>query len=165
MAQHSSRGILPLNPLRNDCVRPAERGVVRARMDGLGSKVCWLLIFVGRVQPAPQGLDARVSPALHGCPQLFLVFDLANSVCSKNDQATRSRNPVRRPSGGAVERGVWQDAKRGMLGQGWPVLPTLGAAPERGKLSSAKPGCRARFLFGYFLFCASKEKVTRRGAK
>jgi len=26
MAQHSSRGILPLNPLRNDCVRPAERG-------------------------------------------------------------------------------------------------------------------------------------------
>jgi hypothetical protein len=31
-----------------------------------------------------------------------------------------------------VERGVWQDAKRGMLGQGWPVLPTLGAVPERG---------------------------------
>jgi hypothetical protein len=64
-----------------------------------------------------------------------------------------------------VERGVWQDAKRGMLGHGWPVLPTLGAVPERGKLSAAKPGCRARFLFGYFLFCASKEKVTRRGAK
>ena len=41
-------------------------------------------------------------------------------------------------------------------------MPTLGAAPERGKLSAAKPGCRARFLFGYFLFCASKEKVTRR---
>ena len=54
------------------------------------------------------------------------------------------------------------DAKRGMLGQGWPVLPTLGAAPERGELSAAKPGCRARFLFGYLLFCASKEKVTRR---
>ncbi len=32
----------------------------------------------------------------------------------------------------------------------------------QGKLSAAKPGCRARFLFGYFLFCASKEKVTRR---
>jgi hypothetical protein len=57
------------------------------------------------------------------------------------------------------------DAKRGMSGQGWPVLPTLGAVPERGKLSAAKPGCRARFLFGYFLFCACKEKVTRRGAK
>ena len=26
VAQHSSRGILPLNPLRNDCVRPAEKG-------------------------------------------------------------------------------------------------------------------------------------------
>jgi hypothetical protein len=44
-------------------------------------------------------------------------------------------------------------------------VPTLGAMPERGELSAAKPGCRARFLFGYFLFCASKEKVTRRGAK
>jgi hypothetical protein len=65
-----------------------------------------------------------------------------------------------------LRRGAFgMDAKRGMLGHGWPVLPTLGAAPERGKLSVAKPGCRARFLFGYFLFCASKEKVTRRGAK
>jgi hypothetical protein len=45
MAQRSSRGILPLNPLRNDCVRPAERGVVRARMDEVGSKACWLLIW------------------------------------------------------------------------------------------------------------------------
>jgi hypothetical protein len=45
MAQHSSRGILPLNPLHNDYVRPAERGVVRAQMDGVGSKMCWLLIF------------------------------------------------------------------------------------------------------------------------
>jgi hypothetical protein len=73
------------------------------------------------------------------------------------------------PSGGRVEV-VWRgafgmDAKRGMSGQGWPVLPTLGTAPERGELSAAKPGCRARFLFGYVLFCASKEKVTRRKAE
>ena len=54
------------------------------------------------------------------------------------------------------------DAKRGVPGHGWPVTPTLRTAPERGKLSAAKPGCRARFLFGYFLFRASKEKVTRR---
>ncbi len=54
------------------------------------------------------------------------------------------------------------DAKRGTMGQGWPTVTTLGAAPERGELSVAKPGCRARFLFGYFLFRASKEKVTRR---
>ena len=32
MAQHSSRGILPLDPLHNDCVRPPERGAVRARI-------------------------------------------------------------------------------------------------------------------------------------
>ena len=47
------------------------------------------------------------------------------------------------------------DAKRGMPGHGWPVLPTLGTALEQGELSAAKPGCRARFLFGYFLFRAS----------
>ena len=54
------------------------------------------------------------------------------------------------------------DAKRGTMGQGWPTVTTLGAAPERGEFRAAKPGCRARFLFGYFLFRASKEKVTRR---
>ena len=57
------------------------------------------------------------------------------------------------------------DAKRGMSGHGWPVLPTLGTAPERGEFRAAKPGCRVRFLFGYFLFRASKEKVTRRKAE
>lgn len=35
------------------------------------------------------------------------------------------------------------------------------SAGARG-LSAAKPGCRARFLFGHFLFRAGKEKVTRR---
>ena len=54
------------------------------------------------------------------------------------------------------------DAKRGTMGQGWPTVTTLGTAPERGKFRAAKPGCRVRFLFGYFLFRASKEKVTRR---
>ena len=54
------------------------------------------------------------------------------------------------------------DAKRGTMGQGWPTVTTLGAVPERGKFRAAKPGCRGRFLFGYFLFRASKEKVTRR---
>jgi hypothetical protein len=36
MAQHSSRGILPLNPLRNDCVRPAEKGRLSLRV-----LICW----------------------------------------------------------------------------------------------------------------------------
>ena len=54
------------------------------------------------------------------------------------------------------------DAKRGAMGQGRPTVTTLGAVPERGEFRVAKPGCRVRFLFGYFLFRASKEKVTRR---
>ena len=43
------------------------------------------------------------------------------------------------------------DAKRGTMGQGGPTVTTLGAAPERGEFRAAKPGCRARFPFGYFL--------------
>lgn len=62
-----------------------------------------------------------------------------------------------------LRRGAFgMDAKRGVMGQGWPFATTLGAVPERGEFRGAKPGCRARFLFGYFLFRASKEKVTRR---
>jgi len=45
LAQRSSRGILPLNPLRNDSVWPSERGVVRARIDLLGTTSYWLLIW------------------------------------------------------------------------------------------------------------------------
>jgi len=80
-----------------------------------------------------------------------------------------SQRGPRIPSEGRVEvlcRGAFgMDAKRRTMGQGWPTVTTLGTAPERGKLSAAKPGCRARFLFGYFLFRASKEKVTRRKAE
>ena len=57
------------------------------------------------------------------------------------------------------------DAKRGTMGQGWPFVTTLGTVPKRGKSGVARPGCRVRFLFGYFLFRASKEKVTRRKAE
>jgi hypothetical protein len=79
--------------------------------------------------------------------------------------SSKHRGP-RIPSGGRVEvlwRGAFgMDAKRGTMGQGWPTVTTLGTAPERGKSGEARPACRARFLFGYFLFRASKEKVTRR---
>jgi hypothetical protein len=44
MAQHSSHGILPLNPLHNDCARPPERGVVRARIELSAAAKCRLLI-------------------------------------------------------------------------------------------------------------------------
>jgi hypothetical protein len=58
-----------------------------------------------------------------------------------------------------VWRGAFgMDAKRGVPGHGWPVTPTLGTAPERGKSGEARPVCRARFLFGYFLFARAKRK-------
>ena len=48
---------------------------------------------------------------------------------------------LRIPSGGRAQvlwRGAFgMDAKRGMSGHGWPVLPTLGTTPKRGKLSAA----------------------------
>ena len=56
-------------------------------------------------------------------------------------------------------RGMFgMDAKRGTMGHGWPTVTTLGTASERGELSAAKPECRARFLFGYFLFARAKRK-------
>ena len=80
-----------------------------------------------------------------------------------NDQHGQLRRlGPRIPSGGRVEvlwRGAFgMDAKRGAMGQGWPFATTLGTVPERGEFRVAKPGCRAHFLFGYFLFRASKEK-------
>ena len=50
-----------------------------------------------------------------------------------------------------------KDAKRVTMGQGWPFVTTLGAAPERGKSGVARPGCRVCFLFGYFLFAQAKR--------
>src|SRR5690606_7299630 len=80
-------------------------------------------------------------------------------------QATRTHIP----SGGRVEvlrRGArGMDAERGTKGQGRPFVTASGAAPERGNPGVAGAGCRARFLFGYFLFRASKEKVTRPGGR
>lgn len=57
-------------------------------------------------------------------------------------------------------------AERGAKGQGRPFVtcPRSGAG-AREVWPQARPGCRARFLFGYFLFRASKEKVTRPGAE
>lgn len=65
----------------------------------------------------------------------------------------------------AERRGLRSHAERGNdqnIGQGWPTVTTLGTVPERRELSVEKPGRRARFFFGYFLFRASQEKVTRR---
>ena len=130
---------MPLNPLHNDSTRPP---------DGAFGVAC----EIGAPEPRSQSIAAR--------PQ---CFGYAFWICLHGQFR---RLGFRIPSGGRVEvlwRGAFgMDAKRGTMGQGWPTVTTLGAAPERGKFRAAKPGCRARFLFGYFLFRASKEKVTRR---
>jgi hypothetical protein len=145
---------MPLNPLHNDYVRPPEGAI-------------------GVVYPFCAGLPkAQIKSTAHakrGRCWLVIVLTLqrghersSSLLIPQIAQTTRSLIP----SGGRVEvlwRGAFgMDAKRGTMGQGWPTVTTLGTAPERGKLSAAKPVCRARFLFGYFLFRASKEKVTRR---
>ena len=83
---------------------------------------------------------------------------------SKSHQATRSPNPVRRPSGGVAQGDARQDAERGTKGQGRPFVTAPGAAPEGGQFRAAKPGCRGGLLFGYFLL-ARQEKVTRRARR
>ncbi|WJH57236.1 hypothetical protein FE254_14150 [Ectopseudomonas guguanensis] len=64
------------------------------------------------------------------------------------------------PSGGRVEvlrRGTSRmDAAKGLKGHGWPFKPAPGAAPERGKLRVAKPGCRGALLWHTFLGQARK---------
>ena len=90
-----------------------------------------------------------------------MLFRFAFALRFAVHKSLKQRDP-RIPSGGRAQvlwRGAFgMDAKRGAMGQGWPTVTTLGTAPERGKLSEAKPGCRARFLFGYFLFARAKRK-------
>ncbi len=81
-------------------------------------------------------------------------------------QATRTPSPVRRPSGGVAQG----DARHGRRARSEGTGTSLRDSPRsgtgaRGVWPQARPGCRARFLFGYFLFRASKEKVTRPGGR
>jgi|GEM_PF-207928 len=82
-------------------------------------------------------------------------------------QATRTPLPVsRRPSGGVAQG----DARHGRRARSEGTGTSLRDGPRsstgaREVWPQARPGCRARFLFGYFLFRASKEKVTRPGGR
>ena len=83
---------------------------------------------------------------------------------SKSHQATRSPNPVRRPSGGVAQGDARQDAERGTKGQGRPFVTAPGAAPEGGNPAAGGAGCRGALLFGDFLL-GTQEKVTRRNGE
>jgi len=181
---------MPLNPLHNDSTRPPDgaSGVAceiaatershAPRGNAFGDaprqafgrwqiSVAALYLVVidaerlGLRYHAERGNDQR-SPSIAAKPHclgsaFFFLFFLRGQL-----RRLGLPNPVRRPSGGAVERGVWHGCQTRNDGPGMATVTTLGTVPERGELSVAKPGCRARFLFGYFLFRASKEKVTRR---
>ena len=75
---------------------------------------------------------------------------------------------TRSPSGSRVEalrRGASRmDAAKyrwrpRLMGQGWPIKPAPGAAPERGKFRVAKPGCRGALLWHTFLGQAKKRSA------
>ena len=77
-------------------------------------------------------------------------------------QTTRSPNPVRRPSRGAVERGVWHGCQTRHAGP-WmarladPRNSTGARGVERSE--TRMPGVLSLWLLS---LCTSKEKVTRR---
>jgi hypothetical protein len=112
VAQRSSRlwrpaspYLLPLNPLHNDCVRPTERGVVRAQIDGVWIKNVLAFDF-RRAGAARRLIASRVSPA-QSC--YVLVCDLSKLKAFKN----RPNDSVQvTPSGGRV-----QVLRRGAFGR------------------------------------------------
>ena len=80
-------------------------------------------------------------------------------------QTTRSLNPVRRPSVGAVERGVWHGCQTrndgpGMAHRDDPRNSTGAREVERSE--TRMPGALSLWLLS---LCARKEKVTRRKAE
>jgi hypothetical protein len=90
-------------------------------------------------------------------------FCFCLSLCHpKLAQTTRSPNPVRRPSIGAVERGVWHGCQTRHVGP-WmarladPRNSTVAREVERSE--TRMPGALSLWLLS---LCASKEKVTRR---
>jgi len=157
LAQRGSRGIHAVQPLARRFGRLAS--LVRLLLlivptlcvvTPLGT-LCVLLLAGGRDQ-----LKRRVRKRSTQSVEGYIPTRSVGTI--KRGQFRRLG--FRIPSGGRVEvlwRGAFgMDAKRGTMGQGWPTVTTLGTAPERGKFRVAKPGCRARFLFGYFLFARAK---------
>ncbi len=114
----------------------------------------------------PTDATRRVDDALpiHRCGDCSgYLLALASTLClPQNAQTTRSPNPVRRPSGGAVERGVWHGCQTrndgpGMAHRDDPRNST--GAREVWRSQTRMPGVLSLWLLS---LCTSKEKVTRR---
>ena len=88
---------MPLNPLHNDSTRPP---------DGAFGVACEIGV--------PEYKGAQALRQSRNAWALLFSFDLS----ARTVQATRFSNPVRRPSGGAVERGVWHGCQTRSDGPG-----------------------------------------------
>ena len=94
---------------------------------------------------------------------LLLLLCFCLSLCRPQiAQTTRSPNPVRRPSGGAVERGVWHGCQTRNDGPGMAHRDdprSSAGAREVERSETRMPGALSLWLLS---LCARKEKVTRR---
>ena len=105
--------------------------------------------------------EQTVGAALAAMLLLCFFFDLLQQIA----QATRSPNPVRRPSVGAVERGVWHGCQTRNDGPGMAHRDDpRNSAGGRGvwRSQTRMPGVLSLWLLS---LCTSKEKVTRRKAE
>ena len=174
-----------LAPFRNDSTRPSDGVFVLARADWFGGAASWLLICsMGGAARYPCcwvmawliGI-AALHPS-YECPRTCrsgLARDASASaftlcfcplLCHQQiAQTTRSPNPVRRPSGGAVERGVWHGCQTRNDGPGMALRDdprNSTGAREVERSETRMPGAFSLWLLS---LCARKEKVTRRKAE
>ena len=133
---------MPLNPLHNDSTRPP---------DGAFGVVC----EIG--DPAPN----RARALRLGRNALALSSAFAFLLClPQHVQTPRSPNPVRRPSGGAVERGVWHGCQTRSDGPGMALRDDpRNSAGARGveRSETRMPGALSLWLLS--------ARVKRNGAK
>ena len=172
---------MPLNPFRNDSTRPSDGAFWRRLRDcGQMTKrpnqrcVGWVersdthqsTVWVSRGSTHPTNVrrTCRSGLARDDFASAF-PFCFCLSFCPQITQTTRSPNPVRRPSVGAVERGVWHGCQTRHVG---PWMARLAdprsstGAREVERSETRMPGVLSLWLLS---LCARKEKVTRRKAE
>ena len=110
-----------------------------------------------RVTEPPAAQNTKWTQSVEGCIPTRSVGTIISEQAPKQ---LGTRVPVRRPSGGVAQGDARQDAERGTMGQGRPIVTAPGAAPEGGKSggAAARPGCRGALLFGYFLLGTQEER-------
>ncbi len=122
---------MSLNPLHGDSTRPPE---------GDFGVACAIAAPKPKPKPKPKQKQKTDAASL----SLWKSRKLATSVPSEG------RAQVLRRGTSRMDEARYRRRPH-LMGQGWPIKPAPGAAPERGKLSEAKPGCRVPFFATPFL--------------